>query len=84
MTHVGRLFILCQALYEGCHRFFCRRSNPNLTEWMERMGIPDTTGLHAYYANRILNITSNINVESIVWQDVRDENVTVGFLVGKL
>jgi hypothetical protein len=51
---------------------------------MERMGIPDTTGLHAYYANRILNITSNINVESIVWQDVRDENVTVGFLVGKL
>jgi hypothetical protein len=63
---------------------FYRRSNPNLTEWMERMGIPDTTGLHAYYANRILNITSNINVESIVWQDVRDENVSVGFLVGKL
>jgi hypothetical protein len=51
---------------------------------MERMGIPDTTGLHAYYANRILNITSNINVESIVWQDVRDENVSVGFVVGKL
>jgi hypothetical protein len=53
------------------------RSNPNLTQWMERMGIPDTTGVHAYYANQILNITRNINATPIVWQDVWDENVPV-------
>ncbi len=61
----------------GIPSLFHRRSNPNLTQWMERMGIPDTTGVHAYYANQILNITRNINATPIVWQDVWDENVPV-------
>lgn len=41
------------------------------------MGIPDAKGLHAYYANQILNITRAINVTPIVWQDVWDEDVPV-------
>ena len=57
--------------------FILRLSNPNLTDWMQRMGIPDAKGLHAYYANQILNITRAINVTPIVWQDVWDEDVPV-------
>jgi len=41
------------------------------------MNISNVKGVHAYYANRILNITRNINVTAIVWQDVWDENVQV-------
>jgi hypothetical protein len=44
---------------------------------MQTMNITDATGIHAYYANQILNMTSNINVKPIVWQDVWDENVPV-------
>ena len=43
------------------------------------MNISDATGIHAYYADRILNITRNISVTPIVWQDVWDENVQVLF-----
>ena len=46
------------------------------------MGIPDTTGLHAYYANQILKITRSISVTPIVWQDVWDEGVPVWLLSG--
>ncbi len=48
------------------------------------MGIPDTTGVHAYYANQILNITRNITVTPIVWQDVWDEGVSVRSLLKEL
>jgi len=41
------------------------------------MNISNATGIHAYYADRILNITRNITVTPIVWQDVWDENVQV-------
>ncbi len=60
-----------------------RRSNPNLTAWMERMDIPNTRELQAYYAHRILTITGDLNVTPIVWQDVRDEGVPVWFLFEK-
>lgn len=36
-----------------------------------------TKGLHKYYADRILDITRNISVTPIVWQDVWDEKVQV-------
>jgi hypothetical protein len=44
---------------------------------MERMDIPNTRELQAYYAHRILTITGDLKVTSIVWQDVRDEGVPV-------
>lgn len=56
---------------------YFRLSNPNISEWMTAMNISNATGIHTYYANRILNITTNINVIPIVWQDVWDENVPV-------
>jgi hypothetical protein len=43
------------------------------------MNISNAKGIHAYYANRILNITRNISVIPIVWQDVWDKNVQVWF-----
>lgn len=56
---------------------FLRLSNPNLTEWMSKHKIEGGLGLYQYYTERILNITSSINISSIVWQDVWDENVQV-------
>jgi hypothetical protein len=47
---------------------------------MKTMNISNATGIHTYYANRILNITRNISVTPIVWQDVWDEHVEVSFL----
>jgi hypothetical protein len=55
----------------------CRLSNPNISEWMKVMNISNATGIHAYYANRILNIMRNISAIPIVWQDVWDEKVEV-------
>ena len=39
--------------------------------------ILSTKNLHKYYADRILDITRNISVTPIVWQDVWDEKVEV-------
>jgi hypothetical protein len=39
--------------------------------------ILSTKSLHKYYADRILDITRNISVTPIVWQDVWDEKVEV-------
>jgi hypothetical protein len=54
-----------------------RLSNPNISQWMTIMNISDAIGIHSYYANQILDITRNINVTPIVWQDVWDEHVKV-------
>ncbi|CAF3359119.1 unnamed protein product [Rotaria sp. Silwood1] len=53
----------------------CWLSNPNITQWMIVNNISSARGLHAYYADKILDITRNINVVPIVWQDVWDEKV---------
>jgi hypothetical protein len=39
--------------------------------------ILSTKNLQKYYADRILDITRNISVTPIVWQDVWDEKVEV-------
>jgi hypothetical protein len=78
MINVGKLISFIIVAKHHIHFASCfRRSNPNITEWMKTMGIPDIAGVHAYYANRILNITRNITVTPIVWQDVWDEHVDV-------
>ena len=43
--------------------------------------ILSTKSLHKYYADRILDITRNISVTPIVWQDVWDEKVEVEHLL---
>ena len=47
---------------------------------MVEKNILSTTNLHKYYADRILDITRNISVTPIVWQDVWDEHVQVNFI----
>jgi len=54
-----------------------RLSNPNIRQWMVDNNILTTKSLHKYYADRILDITRNISVTPIVWQDVWDEKVEV-------
>ncbi|UJR22803.1 hypothetical protein I4U23_025834 [Adineta vaga] len=53
----------------------CWLSNPNIRQWMVDNNILSTKSLHKYYADRILDITRNISVKPIVWQDVWDEKV---------
>ena len=57
-----------------------RLSNPNLTQWMSDHNITSSTGLHTYYADRILNTMRQMNATPIVWQDVWDEKVVVRLL----
>ncbi len=79
MIHVGELLIFCGEIKDQLYAFL-RLSNPNISQWMHAMNISNVKGIHAYYANRILNITRNINVTAIVWQDVWDEKVQVRFI----
>ncbi|CAF1110759.1 unnamed protein product [Rotaria sordida] len=53
----------------------CWLSNPNIRQWMVDNNILSTKNLHKYYADQILDITRNISVTPIVWQDVWDEHV---------
>ena len=46
--------------------------------------ILSTKNLHKYYADRILDITRNISVTPIVWQDVWDEKVEVYIFSSKI
>ena len=57
--------------------YFSRLSNPGVRQWMIERKMSTTTQVHKYYADRILNITRNISVTPIVWQDVWDEHVQV-------
>ena len=74
ITNVGMLIFIEHSID---FIFNFRLSNPNISEWMITMNISNATGIHSYYASRILNITSQIDVEPIVWQDVWDEGVEV-------
>ncbi len=58
-----------------------RLSNPTIRQWMVDNNILSTISLHKYYADRILDITRNISVTPIVWQDVWDEKVEVKILL---
>ncbi|CAF4499745.1 unnamed protein product [Rotaria socialis] len=62
-------------VWTKCMINVARLSNPAITQWMIDNNINSSVGLHTFYANRILNITRNIDVTPIVWQDVWDEKV---------
>lgn len=59
--------------------FFDRLSNPDIRQWMLNNNILSTKSLHKYYADRVLDITRNVSITPIVWQDVWDEKVEVRF-----
>ncbi|XP_059917944.1 beta-hexosaminidase subunit alpha isoform X1 [Gadus macrocephalus] len=53
--------------------FSCWQSNPDVRAFMQKMGFgKDYTKLESFYMENIVNITSNLNKTSIVWQDVFD------------
>ncbi|KAM3609430.1 uncharacterized protein V6R79_014690 [Siganus canaliculatus] len=53
--------------------FSCWRSNPDVQAFMQKMRFgSDFSKLQAFYIDSIVNITSNINKTSVVWQDVFD------------
>lgn len=53
----------------------CWQSNPNITEWMQKMNFSEYHQLEAYYTNRLLKITKNLGKKATVWQDVYDNGV---------
>lgn len=58
--------------------FSCWQSNPNVTEFMQKMHFGnDYKKLESYYIGRILNITVSLKSKAVVWQEVFDNNVTI-------
>ncbi|XP_059917945.1 beta-hexosaminidase subunit alpha isoform X2 [Gadus macrocephalus] len=61
--------------------FSCWQSNPDVRAFMQKMGFgKDYTKLESFYMENIVNITSNLNKTSIVWQDVFDYHERHSFL----
>ena len=77
MTNVGKLLSFVEQNLRISERASSRLSNPNIRQWMVDNNILNTKSLQKYYADRILDITRNISVTPIVWQDVWDEKVKV-------
>ena len=77
MTNVGKLLSFVEQNLRISERASSRLSNPNIYQWMVDNKILNTKSLQKYYADRILDITRNISVTPIVWQDVWDEKVEV-------
>lgn len=61
-------------------RLLTRKSNPNITQWMEEMEFGDYAEVEQYYSNRLINITEELGSKYIIWQDPIDNNVTVGVI----
>ncbi|XP_078600308.1 beta-hexosaminidase subunit alpha-like isoform X2 [Branchiostoma floridae x Branchiostoma japonicum] len=58
--------------------FNCWKSNPDITKFMEKMGFgTDYSKLEQYYIKNILDISTSIGRDYIVWQEVLDNGVQV-------
>ncbi|XP_019614522.1 PREDICTED: beta-hexosaminidase subunit alpha-like isoform X2 [Branchiostoma belcheri] len=58
--------------------FNCWKSNPDITKFMETMGFgTDYSKLEQYYIKNILDISTSIGRNYIVWQEVLDNGVQV-------
>ncbi|KAH3830320.1 hypothetical protein DPMN_103561 [Dreissena polymorpha] len=58
--------------------FDCWKSNPDVNAFMTRMGFPnDYSKLEEYYMTKLHTIVDSVKRNSIIWQEVFDNNVTV-------
>lgn len=58
--------------------FLCWMSNPNITSFMRRMGIPNRYDkLEEYYIQRLLRIIQALRKSYMVWQEVFDNKVQI-------
>ena len=53
----------------------CWKSNPNITEWMNKNNLSQYNQLEAYYTSRLLKIVKDLKKKVTVWQDVYDNGV---------
>ncbi|XP_049269175.1 beta-hexosaminidase subunit alpha isoform X2 [Rhipicephalus sanguineus] len=58
--------------------FRCWKSNPNITDFMEKIGIPgDYSKLEDFYIQRLLKIVQGVRKSYMVWQEVFDNKVEI-------
>lgn len=56
----------------------CWKSNPNVRKFMEEHGMEGRYNLlEEHYITRLLNLSENLNLKNIVWQDVFDNRVAL-------
>uniref|UniRef100_A0A1B6CMM3 Beta-hexosaminidase n=1 Tax=Clastoptera arizonana TaxID=38151 RepID=A0A1B6CMM3_9HEMI len=57
--------------------FDCWSSNPNINQYMKDNNISTYEELESMYIQKVLNYVTNMNANSIVWQEVFQNNVTI-------
>lgn len=48
----------------------CWKSNPQISEWMNKMNFTDYHHLQAYYSSKLLKIAKELNKKVTVWQGI--------------
>lgn len=48
--------------------YACWKSNPNISEWMQKMNYTNYNQLEAYYSSRVLQIAKDLGKNTVVWQ----------------
>ncbi|KAG8234686.1 hypothetical protein J437_LFUL015340 [Ladona fulva] len=56
----------------------CKRSNQEISDFMDSNGLTDNyAGLEEYYIQKLVDLVKNLNASSIVWQEVFDNGVNI-------